>query len=178
MVEHKTGTHVKTLVLPAMVASPADASRLLRELETVGASLMDQDVRDSKRGELPKLSSLLEQAAGLNKLDLLEPAARTGLQQFLKLVHEKAPVIHMSFSADPDAKFIEALMVYLRKEIHPQVLLTIGLRPSIGAGCTVRTTNKYFDFSLRQDLDKKRDQLLASLETATQPQAQPQEVRA
>ena len=55
-------------------------------------------------------------------------------------------------------------MTWLRREIHPLVLMTVGLQPNIGAGCIVRTTNKYFDFSLRQDFANKRDLLQAALE--------------
>ena len=62
----------------------------------------------------------------------------------------------MSFSADPSVTFLTKLMTWLRQEIHPQVLLTVGLQPTIGAGCILRTTNRYFDFSLRQDFANKR----------------------
>jgi F0F1-type ATP synthase delta subunit len=105
----------------------------------------------------------MDQTVQLNKLNLLQAEDRVALQQFLDAVKRQSPVIHMSFSADPSAAFIEKLMVWLRREIHPVLLLTIGLQPTIGAGCIVRTTNKYFDFSLRQDFLKKRDLLLAKL---------------
>ena len=54
-------------------------------------------------------------------------------------------------------------MAWLRREIHPVVLLTVGLQPSIGAGCIVRSTNKQFDFSLREDFLKKHDLLMAKI---------------
>jgi len=37
------------------------------------------------------------------------------------------------------------------------------LQPTIAAGCIVRTTNKYFDFSLRQDFTDKRELLLKQI---------------
>jgi hypothetical protein len=37
------------------------------------------------------------------------------------------------------------------------------LQPTLGAGCVVRTTNRQFDFSLRQDFARKRDLLLEKL---------------
>jgi len=69
----------------------------------------------------------------------------------------------MSLSADPSTRFLEKLVTWLRREIHPQVLLTIGLQPTLGAGCVLRTPNRQFDFSLRQDFAKKRDLLIGKL---------------
>jgi hypothetical protein len=46
-------------------------------------------------------------------------------------------------------------------------LITIGLQPNIGAGCVVRTTNKYFDLSIKQDFLSKRNLLLEALKAKT-----------
>jgi F0F1-type ATP synthase delta subunit len=85
-------------------------------------------------------------------------------------------VLHISFSADPSVSFLEKLMAWLRKEIHPLVLVTVGLQPSIGAGCIIRSTNKQFDLSLRQDFKKKQDMLRDKILEATvpEPTAEPQ----
>jgi hypothetical protein len=60
----------------------------------------------------------------------------------------------------------------------------VGLQPNLGAGSILRTTNKLFDLSLRQDFARKRDILMHKLaeglerpavpapETAPQPAAQ------
>jgi F0F1-type ATP synthase delta subunit len=77
----------------------------------------------------------------------------------------------MSFSADPSASFIERLMAWLRQEINPYVLVSVGLQPNIGAGCVVRSTNRQFDFSLRQDFLNKRDLLMNKI-IAGQPETQ------
>ncbi|HYH36035.1 MAG TPA: hypothetical protein VD706_00875, partial [Candidatus Saccharimonadales bacterium] len=79
---------------------------------------------------------------------------------------QRSPVLHISFSADPSPTFTEKLMTWLREEIHPLVLLSVGLQPTIGAGCIVRTTNKQFDLSLREDFLKKRELLLSQLRSA------------
>ena len=112
---------------------------------------------------MPKTSHLMDQIIQLNKLNLLQPPHRAALKQFLEAVKRQSPVLHISFSADPSPAFIEKLMAWLRKEIHPLVLLTVGLQPNIGAGCIVRTANKQFDFSLRQDFLEKRDLLRSQL---------------
>jgi F0F1-type ATP synthase delta subunit len=157
--------------LPALVASPADVGRLSHELELIAETLLQLGLRaGGTEVKMPKTSHLMDLTIQLNKLNLLVAADRAALQRYLKALQQKAPVLHISFSADPSPAFIEKLMVWLRREIHPQVLLTIGLQPTIGAGCIVRTTNKYFDFSLRQDFVKKRGLLLAGL-AATEAKA-------
>ncbi len=161
----------RVLSLPLLVNSPVDVSRLLHELEQVDGALLQAGLRASG-GEvsLPHLSRLMNQTTQLNTLNLLRPSDRVLLQRFLTAVRANAPVMHMSFSTDPSPAFIEKLISWLRQEIHPEVLLSIGLQPTIGAGCTVRTKNKYFDFSLRQDFFKKS----AMLRTALRP-AEPSE---
>jgi len=158
------------LSLPALVASPVDVGRLIHELELIDEALLQMGLRTSgTEVKMPKTSHLLDQMIQLNKLNLLQPDSRVELKQYLTTIQSKAPVLHISFSADPSPAFIEKLMVWLRHSIHPQVLLTIGLQPSIGAGCIVRSTNKYFDFSLRQDFFKRRNLLLAEISQVKAP---------
>jgi hypothetical protein len=180
--------HHQLTGLPPLAASPADIGRLLRELEAVDSTLLQLSLRagatsadeqhehgHSPAGHpghpkaatkvtieraLPKISRLLDQTAQLNQLNLLQADDRTALQQFLERVKQQSPVLHVSFSAEPAPAFVEKLMSWLRQEIHPSVLLIIGLQPTIGAGCIVRSTNRQFDFSLRQDFLSKRQLLL------------------
>jgi hypothetical protein len=154
----------RLLSLPVQVSSPVDVGRLLRELEQLDEALLQLGLRTGGNSvEAPRTSRLLDQTAQLNNVNLLLPPDRALLRRFLTAVRTKAPVLNMSFSADPTPVFLEKLMTWLRREIHPELLLSVGLQPTIGAGCVVRTTNKYFDFSLRQDFIKKRDLLLAAL---------------
>jgi len=160
----------KHLVLPVLVASRIDVGRLLNEVERIDNALMQLGLRHSgSEVKMPKTSQLMDQTIELNKLNLLQADDRQALIAFLTAVHDRAPVLHISFSADPNATFMEKLVVWLRREIHPQVLVTVGLQPTIAAGCIVRTTNKYFDFSLRKDFSTKRDLLVEQLATAMEP---------
>jgi hypothetical protein len=151
--------------LPVSVTSPADVSRLAREVEIIDDTLLQLGLKSGGGAEakLPKTSRLMDQTVELNGLNLLLPEHRGALKSFLESIRKQAPVMHFSFSADPSQTFLEKLVVWLRREIHPQVLMNVGLQPNIGAGCIVRTTNKQFDFSLRQDFAKKRDLLLKQL---------------
>jgi len=148
--------------LPLLVVGPVDVGRLVRELENVDNYLLQAKLRNTE-SRLPRVSQLMEQTVELNKLNLLHETDRKQLRELLTTVREQAPVLHVSFSADPSAAFIEKLMAWLRREIHPVVLLTIGLQPNIGAGCIIRSTNKQFDCSLRQDFLSKRDLLMSKI---------------
>ena len=149
-----------TLRLPLQVTSPVDVGRLLRELEAIDGVLSQAALRKEIDTKLPKTTGLMDQTIILNKIDLADSPQRKALADFLKAVKSKAPLLHMSFSADPSTAFIEKLLTWLRKELDANLLVTIGLQPNIGAGCVVRSTNKYFDFSLRQDFASKRSLLL------------------
>lgn len=157
------------MVLPLGIATRGDTSRLMREAESLEDLMRQASIRNPNAAPvLPQISPLLEEAASLNKLNLLQAADRSSLVQFLQEVREKAPVLHMSFSSVASPLFKERLINWLRTEIHPLILIQVGLQPAIGAGCVVRTTNKYFDFSLKQRFAKKREQLIASLHSAGQ----------
>ena len=114
---------------------------------------------------MPRTSRILEALAANNGLNLLTATHRHHLQQFLEEVSSKAPVIHISFAADPSATFTAKIVAWLRTNIHPYALLQLGLQPTIAAGCVVRTPNKQFDFSLRNRFHEKRAILLEGLTT-------------
>lgn len=156
------------LKLPVSVASSIDVGRLLRETENI-ANFMDQaSIRQPGTAlKLPRTSRLFDEITTNNQLNALREEDRQRLTSFLQEVKAHAPVVHMSFSADPSPLFIQRLISWLRAEIHPLVLLQIGLQPNMGAGCVVRTTNKYFDFSLRSRLKQSAPQLSLLLKGST-----------
>lgn len=152
------------LRLPPSVASPVDLARLIRELEAINESMLQLRLRSGgSPTKIPKTGYLLDKTIQLNGLNLLQDVDREALGKYLARIRDKAPVMHMSLSSDPAPLFIEKLMTWLRREIHPEVLLTIGLQPTLGAGCILRTTNKYFDLSLRQTLLQQQELLMAGL---------------
>lgn len=160
--EHAEKTEKRMVGLPLMVVGPVDVGRLIRELEAIDNQLLQAKLRNTET-RAPRMGHLMEQTVEMNKLNILQDEDRKRLQHLLQSVHEQAPVLHVSFSADPSPVFLEKLMAWLRREIHPVVLMTIGLQPNIGAGCIIRSSNKQFDCSLRQDFLKKRDLLMAKI---------------
>jgi len=153
-------TKPKEFTLPLQITSPVEVGRLLHEFETINEALLQLQLR--KTGEevtMPKSSQMLDQLVQQNNANLLQEADRKAMLLFLQSVKNKAPIMHMSFSADPSVPFMEKIMAWFRREIHPLTLVTIGLQPNIGAGCVIRTTNHQFDLSLKQNFINKRDLL-------------------
>lgn len=164
MVHKKSENKDSKLELTVAVTGPIELGRLIREVAEIEESLLQLGLREGgEKVKLPQTTRLMDQLVEHNKLNLLHEDDRKRLREFLDQVRVSAPVLHMSFSADPSINFLEELMTWLRREIHPEVLLTVGLQPNLGAGCILRTTNKQFDFSLRQDFIKKRDLLFAGI---------------
>lgn len=154
----------RTLDLPVTISSPVEVGRLINELTQLDESLMQLELRDAGEAvKMPKTTRLLDKLAETNKLNLLKDDDRKQLLKFLSLIYEHAPVLRMSFSIDPAPAFIERLVTWLRREIHPQVLVNIGLQPNIGAGCLVYGSSKVFDFSLKQTFAEARPLLLKRL---------------
>jgi F0F1-type ATP synthase delta subunit len=167
-----SSTHENTLQLPVSVVSRVDVGRLLREVEAIDSFLKQSAIREpGTQVKLPKTSRLFDEVVQVNKINVLHEDERVRLHHFLTEVRADAPTVHMSFSADPAPAFTQRLITWLRSEVHPVVLLQVGLQPNIGAGCVVRTTNKYFDFSLRSRLKEKGDVLAQLLKAGSSAKA-------
>ncbi len=155
---------VRRLELPTLIFGSVEVRRLQRELESLDDYLQQSSIREAgKQPQLPKTSRLLDALASNNNLNLLLDADRSKLHNFLSKVETKAPTIHISFAADPSSAFTAKIVAWLRTNIHPYALLDLGLQPSIAAGCIVRTSNKAFDFSLRNHFHNKRQMLIDAI---------------
>lgn len=176
MAHDDTSTGSQPFTLPTQVFGVVEVRRLSRELESLDEFMRQAAIREggSKQASLPKISRLLDAAASDNHLNLLQREDREQLAEGLKTTLADAPVVHLSFASDPSAAFLEKIVTWLRGNIHPLVLVRLGLQPSIAAGCVLRTANKSFDFSLRHRFADQRALLLSSLETeAPQPVQSP-----
>jgi F0F1-type ATP synthase delta subunit len=159
------GADEKQFELPMLIFGPVEVHRLQRELEALEEFITQADIREpGKQPALPKTSRLLEGLAGNNNLNLLQTADRGRVAQFLQDISTKAPVIHVSFAADPSSAFTAKIVAWFRTNVHPYALVQLGLQPNIAAGCVVRTNNKSFDFSLRNRFSEQRALLLKAIE--------------
>lgn len=153
----------KQFALPVTVVGPVDLGRLARELEGLDNFMREATLRGEIDVKLPKTSHLMDHVIEATRVDLMQPKHREWLATTLAVLRQHAPRVHMSFSADPSPQFVAKVLQWFRTEVHPYVLLTVGLQPSIGAGCMVRTTNKYFDLSLAKNMSKHTNILIEKL---------------
>lgn len=154
-------------VLPAALTGHADVARLIREVEFVENELQAQKVRGGQSGvHLPAMSQSLGDFLDLNKLDAADGHALIELKQRLGQLKDHAPVIHMTFSTQADPESLQQLVTWLRQEVHPHALVTVGLQPALVAGVYMRTPNQVHDFTVRALLADKRDIIVKELEQA------------
>jgi F0F1-type ATP synthase delta subunit len=158
---------MELLKLPAIVISQSDISRLLRELNGLDDFFVGANARVAgTKMQLPKISRQMDQLARDNHINLLDDKVRQNLSAALKVIEDKAPKMHISFAVEASPKALEKILVWLRQNVDPQVLLQVGLQPSIAAGCMLRTTNKIFDMSLRSNLKKQTPYLTQLIQGA------------
>lgn len=152
--------------LPPTLVSRVDLARLIREVETIDGDLEAQKVRSQGKAEyhLPPTSRGLRDFLELNKLDLADDKMRVALKEWLHVLKDKAPIIHMTFAVDVDTEVLQKLTAWVRDNAHPQGLITVGLQPSLVGGVYIRTPNHVHDFSMRSLLQNKRDVLVKALE--------------
>ena len=107
--------------LPVSVSGPSEVGRLLHELEAIDSALLSQELREGQTATAPTMSGLMRSTVEANKFNLSHKEDRDRLGQFLRHVKQNAPLLHISFSADPPPNFMERLMTWLRREIDPHV---------------------------------------------------------
>lgn len=147
-------------ILPSALITRADLARLVREVEGVDNDLEAQRARAHTTGKssyhMPVTSRALTDFVDQNKLDLANDQARMLLKEQLKAMKDKAPIVHMTFAAEAGPEFLQQLITWMRTEIHPQTLLSVGLQPALVGGVYMRTPNHVHDFSLRAKFAKSR----------------------
>lgn len=153
-------------VLPPSTVTRADLSRLVRELEQVDNDLSAARIRTTPGSQIkpPVLSGQLEEFLVQNKLQLSTSQQFTELISRLHLLKDKAPVIHLTFAVTADRESLQHLVDWIRHEVHPQALLSVGLQPSLVAGVYIRTPNHVHDFSLKGMLKQHHGVLVKELE--------------
>lgn len=137
---------------PLSVITRLDTSRAMRELEDFESAMSEAHV---KGHHVPALTPLLKDIAEENHVDIHKKDTRILVRHMLEEMRTSAPVVHISFSVEPDDKVVKHIAKWFREETLPNVVVQFGIQPSIGVGCVVRTTNKFFDFSLRKHLNEK-----------------------
>ena len=171
------------LTLPISVTGRMHLSRMIRELESLDNDFETQKARDrDSKAKIPTMSQTLADCVELNKVDILSGHSRMQLKKAMNLAKDKAPTIHFTFASEADPRSLQQLAAYVRKEIHPQALLSIGLQPSLVGGVYIRTPNQVHDFSLKALLRGKRNVITSALadgiiKSQQAPAATPEQIK-
>ena len=163
-----------SLKLPDRLVTAVDLMRTIRELKMLDDWLNQAAIRSGgAQVTPPKTSSTLEELSSLNGVSLLESSHRDQLINALESFALSVPKIHMAFAVEPSANFLSKMIVWLRTNIHPLIVMEVGLQPALTAGCSVRTSNKLFDMSLRSRFVDSRHFLAESIEEIAKNDPEP-----
>lgn len=159
----------ESFVLPSTIVSKVDVSRLVHEVEQVDNELSANALRSGSHSAhtKPTLSDQLHDFLMQNGLSIGTSRERTSLIKELRLLKDKAPIVHMTFATTADRESLEYLVGWLRTSIHKQSIVTVGVQPSLIGGVYVRTPNHVHDFSLRNKLKGQHELLLKELRSLT-----------
>lgn len=146
---------------PLSLITRLDTLRALRELEDFENGMSESRVRGH---HIPELTPLLKDISDLNSVDPHKKEVRLLIKHLLEELRTSAPIVHISFAVEPDIEVLTKIVAWFRQNIDPNIVLHVGVQPSIGVGCVVRTTNKNFDFSIRKHLVAKSELFKKQLE--------------
>jgi hypothetical protein len=151
---------------PALIGRP-DVSRLLREIEKVDYELESQEIRTPGQPlSIPNMSRALTEAITLNNIDVANMLERKRMLESLREAKEKAPNVQITFAVDPAPDITSQLVAWIRSNLHPQALITVGLQPAIIGGCIVRTPDHIYDFSLRKRFKDEQPNLIQAIKAS------------
>ena len=139
-----------------------ELSSLIDQLD--GLTLHQELITKDKLNSSHLLLELLE----INNLDPTKQSDLTLLQGALESLDAQAQILHFSFNQRPQPEFIDTLIDWLRENISPKVLISIGYNPALGLGFTLRTNNKYFDFSLAKRFRNHHQDLVNRIKEVTE----------
>lgn len=159
----------REFTLPPAIVSPADIARMQRNLEAFNDASKEAELRSRTGVVVDEVqpSALLRLMAENNDCDLTIASHREALLKELTRIVKEAPTMTVSFAVEPSNQVMAKIVDWLRINVHPQVLVRIGLQPNIAAGCIVRTPSKEYDFSLRSRFTEQRPLLIRRLKDAT-----------
>ena len=154
--------------LPPSLIGRMDISRLLREIEKVDYQLEAQAIQHPDQAvTIPSMSRVLAETAGVNELNVADRESRKFLISALRQIKDKAPNVHITFAVDAEPDYVSQIVGWLRQQLHPTALVTVGLQPSIVGGCIVRTPDHIYDFSLRKQFKQQLPSLVEDIRAAS-----------
>ncbi len=154
-----------TFQLPPAVYSPALVESVIYDIQyyldwvrqnqirkTVGAKIKDEPTHSAET-VLVIQAWLAGKPASVESLEALLLALR-GL---------KLPEVHIMLAALPNQTQREVLVTWFRTNVSPALLLSFVADRNLGGGLVVRTPNRVFDFTWKQQLIAGRTKLAGIL---------------
>lgn len=158
---------IAELALPGSLITRSDLSRLVREVERVDEAMRSaairQGVGQSEGAEL-SVSEGTTEFLELNDLTFGDKEHRERLIERLRQLITKAPVVHLTFADSARRTELEKIVMRLRQAVNSQIVLSVGMQPSLIGGMVARTSNRVFDFSIRRQLEQARGVIRQELE--------------
>ena len=137
-------------MLPKSLVGRIEVARLIRELERVDVDLTAQAIRTPDDVHIPVTSQILSDVLVLNQIEIRDERQRKQLMEVLNKVKDTAPSMQITFASNPEPEITHQLVEWIRVNLHPVALVTVGLQPGLVGGCVVRTPDHIYDFSLRR----------------------------
>jgi F0F1-type ATP synthase delta subunit len=151
------------LKLPTLLAGRQDIIHVHRELGLFLEKAMQSVMRHDNPVDYPAISATLRALAIDNQIDLRDENQCRKLQKALEDLKDQAPSLHISFPSDPAPEILQKMVTWFRREVHPHIIIQVGLQPTIAAGVVIHTVNRRYDFSLRRHLMNHRQELIGVL---------------
>lgn len=152
------------LILPPSITGRSEISRILLEIEAVDYDFEAQTIRTPDAPlVVPPTSRRLQQLAEINTVTIEDVKQRKHLIDQLRSAKDKAPTLHIAFASEPEPAILSQLVAWIRQNLHPVALVTVGIQPGLVGGCVIRTPDHIYDFSFRNHLRSAQPMLVERL---------------
>lgn len=136
-----------------------DAITTQRQLRQVIEELKNLNPTADKQTAYDQLSYEAQALVGANQSQWEDSSDIAAFTQKLEQAYQNTPVFDVILPTYPHDTFLSELSGWFRREIHPNSLLDIKVRRSIGGGMVLRSKNRLFDLSLRPQILQSRDKI-------------------
>ena len=139
------------LKLPNSIGGKRDLILAMRQVESILNDRLQDEVRErygAKKVGTNVGEKMLGEILETNKLKDDTQTLKKILQQ-MEGFKQHAPQVRVAVSQEPDQDLYKRLVAWFRKEIHPGILVQIGVQPTIGGGFILTTPMRRYDFSLK-----------------------------
>ena len=150
--------------LPITLIGKTDLMRLLQEIGALDEQLSQQNLQQRAQGGqetvVPAISAGLRQVSDQLGLDITSQSGRVRARDVITSYLHEAPLFQITFASEPPLDQLRLVVEWMRQNIHGLALVQTAVQPAIIAGCIIRSSNKVFDFSVREAFDTAAPHLL------------------